>query len=127
MTGSNGVIRGAVGGHQDAATAKMTIISAPLTRGRIATVVPHVGTVVTPGESIDVLVTEVGIAVNPRRQDLLAAFKQVPGLPLVTIEELQQKAEQIVGKPKPLEYTDRVVALMEYRDGSIIDEIHEIK
>ena len=127
MTGSNGVIRGAVGGHQDAATAKMTIISAPLTRGRIATVVPHVGTVVTPGESIDVLVTEVGIAVNPRRQDLLAAFKQVPGLPLMTIEELQQKAEQIVGKPKPLEYTDRVVALMEYRGGSIIDEIHEIK
>lgn len=127
MTGSNGVIRGAVGGHQDAATAKMTIISAPLTRGRIATVVPHVGTVVTPGESIDVLVTEVGIAVNPRRQDLLAIFKQVPGLPLMTIEELQQKAEQIVGKPKPLEYTDRVVALMEYRDGSIIDEIHEIK
>ncbi|MUP60041.1 citrate lyase subunit alpha, partial [Veillonellaceae bacterium M2-4] len=34
MTGSDGVIRGAIGGHQDAANAKMTIITAPLVRGR---------------------------------------------------------------------------------------------
>lgn len=127
MTGSDGILRGAVGGHQDAATAKMTIISAPLTRGRIATVVPQVGTVVTPGESIDVLVTEVGVAVNPKRQDLIEAFKKVPSIPLYTIEELQEKAYQIVGKPKPLEYTNKVVALIEYRDGTIIDEVKEVK
>lgn len=127
MAGSNGVIRGAIGGHQDAATAKMTIISAPLTRGRIATVVPRVGTVVTPGSSIDVLVTEAGVAVNPQRQDLITAFKKVPSIPLVTIEELQQKAEKIVGKPEPLKYTDKTVAMVEYRDGTIIDEIKEIK
>ena len=127
MTGSNGVLRGAIGGHQDAATAKMTIISAPLTRGRIATVVPKVGTVVTPGESIDVLVTEAGVAVNPARQDLIAAFKKVPSIPLVTIEELQQKAEAIVGKPEPLQHTNKTVAMIEYRDGTIIDEVKEIK
>ncbi|WP_273706231.1 citrate lyase subunit alpha, partial [Leuconostoc mesenteroides] len=34
MSGSDGIIRGAIGGHQDAATAKLTIISAPLVRGR---------------------------------------------------------------------------------------------
>ena len=127
MVGSNGNLRGAIGGHQDAATAKMTIISAPLTRGRIATVVPKVGTIITPGDSIDVLVTEVGVAVNPKRKDLIEAFKKVPSIPLMTIEELQQKAEQIVGKPEPLQHTDKTVAMIEYRDGTIIDEVKEIK
>lgn len=127
MTGSNGVLRGAIGGHQDAATAKMTIISAPLTRGRIATVVPKVGTVVTPGDSIDVLVTEVGVAVNPKRKDLIEAFKKVPGIPLMTIEELQQRAEKIVGKPEKLQYTDKTVAMIEYRDKTIIDEVKQLK
>lgn len=127
LTGSNGVIRGAVGGHQDAGTAKMTIISAPLTRGRIATVVPAVNSITTPGSSIDVLVTEVGVAVNPARKDLIEAFKKAPSIPLVSIEELQKRAEGIVGKPKPIEYTDRTVALVEYRDGTLIDEVKQIK
>ncbi|UQS81928.1 citrate lyase subunit alpha [Bombilactobacillus folatiphilus] len=127
MTGSDGVIRGAVGGHQDAATSKLTIICAPLVRGRIATVVPEVTTEVTPGASVDVLVTEAGIAVNPQRQDLLDIFKQVPNLALYTIEELQQKAQQIVGQAQPLEFTDQTVALVEYRDGTIIDAINAVK
>ncbi|MDF7637110.1 citrate lyase subunit alpha [Leuconostocaceae bacterium ESL0958] len=127
MTGSDGVIRGAIGGHQDAATANLTIISAPLVRGRIATVVPKVTTAITPGASIDVLVTELGIAINPGRTDLQAALEKVPGLPIFTIEELQQRAEKIVGQAKPLEFTDRVVALAEYRDGSLIDVIKEVK
>ncbi|GEA94567.1 citrate lyase subunit alpha [Weissella viridescens] len=127
MSGSDGVIRGAVGGHQDAATAKLTIISVPLVRGRIATVVPEVTTNVTPGDSVDVLVTEVGIAINPKRQDLIDALQDMPGVPVYTIEELQQMAEAKVGKPEPLEYTDRTVAMVEYRDGTIIDTIKEIK
>ncbi|GBG95252.1 citrate lyase subunit alpha [Ligilactobacillus salitolerans] len=127
MSGSDGVIRGAIGGHQDAANAKLTIISSPLTRGRLATVVPEVTTVVTPGDSIDVLVTEYGIAINPARKDLQEAFKDLPGLPIYTIEELQKKAEKIVGTPAPIEYNDRTVALIEYRDGTIIDSIKEVK
>ncbi|GAB7168074.1 hypothetical protein TUA1478L_00700 [Lactiplantibacillus plantarum] len=55
MSGSDGVIRGAIGGHQDAATAKLTIISAPLVRGRLATIVPEVTTVVTPGTPLTLL------------------------------------------------------------------------
>lgn len=127
MTGSDGVLRGAIGGHQDAANAKLTIISAPLVRGRIATVVPDVTTVVTPGDSIDVLVTEVGIAINPKRKDLIAALKNVPGVPVYTIEELQKRAEAIVGKPEKLQFTDRPVALIEYRDGSLIDTVYQVK
>ncbi|MBA1394683.1 citrate lyase subunit alpha, partial [Lactobacillus sp. XV13L] len=101
MSGSDGVIRGAVGGHQDAATAKMTIICAPLVRGRIATVVSDVTTVVTPGDSIDVLVTEYGIAINPKREDLQQAFSKVRSLPVYTIEELQQLAAKKVGQAAP--------------------------
>ncbi|MCK8617191.1 citrate lyase subunit alpha [Fructobacillus sp. M158] len=127
MSGSDGVIRGAIGGHQDAATAKLTIISAPLVRGRIATVVPDVTTVITPGDSIDVLVTEIGIAINPKRQDLIKTLSKVPGLPIYSIEELQQKAEKLVGRPKLLAFKDRVVALAEYRDGSLIDVIKEVE
>ena len=127
MSGSDGVIRGAIGGHQDAATAKLTIISAPLVRGRLVTIVPEVTTVVTPGDSIDVVVTEYGIAINPRRQDLVKALSHVPGVPVYTIEELQQLAEKKVGQPQPLEFTDRTVALIEYRDGTIIDTIKAVK
>ncbi|MGV0168523.1 citrate lyase subunit alpha [Furfurilactobacillus sp. WILCCON 0119] len=127
MTGSDGVIRGAVGGHQDAATAKLTIISAPLVRGRIATIVPDVTTVVTPGDSIDVVVTEYGIAINPKRTDLLAALSNIAGVPVFTIDELQKMAAAKVGNAKPLEFTDRTVALVEYRDGTIIDAIKEVK
>ncbi|QGV04640.1 citrate lyase subunit alpha [Lactobacillus acetotolerans] len=127
MTGSDGIIRGAIGGHQDAANAKMTIITAPLVRGRNATIVPNVETVVTPGDLIDVVVTERGIAINPKRQDLIEAFSKVPGLKILDIKDLQKLAQEQVGTPKPLEYTDKTVALIEYRDGTIIDTIKQVK
>ena len=71
LTGSDGVIRGAVGGHPDTAeAASLSVVVAPLTRGRIPSIVKHVNTVVTPGEVVDVVVTDQGIAVNPRREDV---------------------------------------------------------
>ncbi|MGY3779170.1 citrate lyase subunit alpha [Isobaculum melis] len=126
MTGSDGVLRGAIGGHQDASNAKLTIISAPLVRGRIPTIVQDVTTVITPGDSIDVVVTEIGIAINPQRQDLIDCFTQA-GLPVYTIEALQKEAEKIVGKASPIQFTDRVVALVEYRDGTLLDTICQVK
>lgn len=127
MTGSDGMLRGAIGGHQDAATAKLTIISAPLVRGRIPTVVKEVTTLVTPGESIDVLVTEIGIAIHPNRTDLMEIFSKNSTVPIYSIEELQAKAESIVGTPEPLKFEDKVVALIEYRDGSLLDVVRKIK
>lgn len=127
MTGSDGVLRGAIGGHQDAANAKLTIISAPLVRGRIATIAEKLTTVITPGESIDIVVTEIGIAINPRRQDLIEQLSANKNIPIFTIEELQKKSEKIVGKPEPIQYTDKVVAYVEYRDGSLIDIVRQVK
>lgn len=126
LTGSNGVIRGAVGGHQDAATAKLTIISAPLVRGRIATVTENVDTLVTPGSSVDALVTEVGVAVNPANEELRERLQRAPGLPLVSIQDLRTQALEIVGKPEPIAHTDKVVGIVEYRDGSVIDVVRAV-
>ncbi|EDR8741254.1 TPA_asm: citrate lyase subunit alpha [Salmonella enterica subsp. enterica serovar Typhi str. CT18] len=127
MTGSNGVLCGASGGHSDtAAGADLTIITAPLVRGRIPCVVEKVLTTVTLGASVDVLVTDHGIAVNPARQDLLDNLRAA-GVALMTIEQLQQRAEQLTGKPQPIEFTDRVVAVVRYRDGSVIDVIRQVK
>lgn len=125
MTGSDGVIMGASGGHCDtAASAKYTIIVAPLYRGRLATVVEQVTSVITPGHTVDVLVTERGIAVNPLRQDILRCLEST-GLPIVPIETLVEMAVSIVGKAAPIEFEERVVAKIEYRDGTILDTIRK--
>jgi len=127
MTGSDGVLRGASGGHSDtAACAKLTVIVSPLIRSRIPCVVDCVNTVITPGESIDVLVTEIGIAINPRRVDLIEKLKNI-NIPIYTIQELKKKVEGIVGIPEKIEYEDKVVAIVEYRDGSIIDVVRKVK
>lgn len=127
ITGSDGVVRGASGGHCDtAACAKLTVIVTPTIRGRIPCIVDAVNTVVTPGESIDVLVTELGIAINPRRSDLIEKFKGID-IPVYTINELKEKVQSIVGIPDNIQYDDKVVAIVEYRDGSIIDVIKKVK
>ena len=126
ITGSDGVIRGASGGHSDTSMAcKMSLVIAPLVRGRIPTIVEQVNTVVTPGTSVDVVVTEVGIAINPKRTDLIDCFKTLD-VPQFTLEELKDKAYNIVGTPEPIKYGDKVVALIEYRDGSLIDVVRNV-
>ena len=127
ISGSDGVIRAASGGHSDtAAMAKMSILTAPLTRGRLSTIIDKVTTVVTPGSTVDVVVTDYGVTVNPTRTDLLEKFKAA-GLPLITMEELRNMATRLVGTPKEIEFSDDVVAVVEYRDGSIIDTIRKVK
>jgi citrate lyase subunit alpha/citrate CoA-transferase len=127
ITGSDGVMRGASGGHCDvAAAANVTIIVAPLVRSRIPTVVRRVTTLLTPGESIDVLVTDHGIAVNPKRPDLEQRLRD-SRLPVMTIKELHQRAVALTGEPEPLEFTNRIVGVIRYRDGSVIDVVRQVK
>jgi citrate lyase subunit alpha/citrate CoA-transferase len=127
ITGSDGVIRGASGGHSDtAAGAALTIVVAPLVRARTASIVPRVDTIVTPGETVDLVVTDRGTAVNPRRKDLKAALAH-GGIPTVDIEDLAALAERITGVPEPVSLTDRVVGIVEYRDGTVIDVIRQIR
>ncbi len=127
ISGSDGVIRAASGGHSDtAAMAKMSIITAPLTRGRLSTIIDKVTTVVTPGSTVDVVVTDYGVIVNPTRTDLIEKFSKAK-IQMLTMEEARAMATRLLGTPKEIEFTDEVVAVVEYRDGSIIDTIRKVK
>ncbi len=126
LTGSDGIIRGAIGGHCDtAAGASLSIIVCPLCRGRIPSIVRNVNTIVTPGRTIDVIVTDQGVAVNPDRKDLEKTLKE-RGIPVRTIEELYERAEKIAGRSIPIRYTDKIVGVVTYRDGSIIDVVRQV-
>jgi len=123
-TDSNGMLIGGSGGHNDAAAgAKMTIIVAPLARARLPIVVERCTTITTPGKNVDVLVTERGIAVNPSQAELIARLKEAR-LPLYSIEDLRAMALNMTGTPKQLSVSDKLVGIVEYRDGSIIDSIY---
>lgn len=126
ITGSEGNIRGASGGHSDTASgAKLTVVVCPSFRGRTAIVKKSVNTVVTPGETVDVLVTERGICVNPINRELKDKLIKA-GLNIKNIADLQKEVEHIVGPENPVKFTDRIVGLVEYRDGTIIDVIRQI-
>ena len=125
LTNSNGVIMGGSGGHNDtAAGANLTIVVAPLFRTRLPIVVDKVLAKTTPGEHIDVLVTERGIAVNPAYQELYKKLKKT-NLPITTIEKLKEEAEKVAGKPQKVEFSDNIIALVEARDGEIIDKVRQ--
>lgn len=126
-THSDGLLLHPTGGHQDtAAGADLTVITAPLKRGRIPVIVEDVTTVTTPGETVDAVVTERGIAINPKRRGLFKRAKR-KNLPVKTIEALKNEAYAICGKPTPPNLTDNIIGLIEYRDGTIIDVVRQVK
>lgn len=126
LVGSDGIIRGAIGGHPDtAADSALSIIVCPLLRGRIPCVVDEVTTLITPGSTVDVIVTEYGIAVNPRRPELKETLRAA-GLDIVEITELRDKALSIIGNPAPLPFGDKTVGVVMNRDGSVMDVIKNI-
>ncbi len=124
-THSDGWLLHGIGGFTDAADAHITIITAPLVRSRLPIIVERVTTVTAPGEMIDVVVTERGIAINPRREDLLDSLKNSK-LPIVPIQELYRMARDLTGEPEKPTFTDRIVALIEFRDGTVIDVVRQL-
>ncbi|MBN1165039.1 MAG: citrate lyase subunit alpha [Candidatus Krumholzibacteriota bacterium] len=125
-THSDGWLLHGIGGFADVCDAQITVITAPLLRGRLSTIVDSVTTVTVPGETIDVLVTEHGLAVNPARRDILDRLKG-SDIPLRTIEELRALAVDMAGVPRKPEFEERIVALIEYRDGTVIDTVRQLK
>ena len=123
-TDSRGAIMGGSGGHSDtAAGAKLSMIIAPLFRARLPIVTERVRCISTPGRDVDVLVTQRGVAVNPRRAELAERLKAA-GLPIVDIHELKEIAERITGTPAPVPSGDQAAARVLHRDGHVIDAIH---
>ena len=126
-TGSDGIILGGSGGHADTATgAKLTIITTKLFNARVSAIVDEVRTITTPGEVVDVLVTDYGIAINPKRTDLIEALKDT-NLEIKTIDELYDIAISLTGKPKKRDKSDEIIGFSVYRDGTILDTISKVE
>jgi len=126
VTHSDGYLLHGIGGWQNCLHAKNVILPIPLFRDRIPVVVDEVTTLCGPGELIDIIITERGIAINPKRQDLLDKLKDSE-LPIKTIQELKEEAEAICGKPAKPDLDDEIVAVIKWVDGTIIDSVHKVK
>lgn len=126
-TDSRGYIIGGSGGHTDVAEcAKLTVIVGPLSRARLSLIVDHVDCISTPGSSVDLLVTQYGMAVNPKRADLKKQLMSA-GLPVKEIGELKAIADKINGIPKVNEKKkEQVAAIVLNRDGSVLDYIYRV-
>jgi citrate lyase subunit alpha/citrate CoA-transferase len=75
---------------------------------------------------IDVVVTERGIAINPRRQDLMDAVKGSK-LPIRPLQEIKSEVERICGgKPQGPKRGDRPVAVVKWVDGTVLDSVWQV-
>ncbi len=126
VTHSDGRLLHGIGGWQNCLASKCTILPIPSFRDRIPVLVDRVTTLCGPGELIDVIVTERGIAINPQRRDLV---EQLEGssLPIRPIAEIKAEVEEIVGgKPQTPDFGEKVVAAIKWVDGTVIDCVRQI-
>ncbi len=126
VTHSDGYLLHGIGGWQNTLFGKTTILPIPLFRDRIPVIRDEVTTLCAPGEMIDVIVTERGIAINPLRQDLIDKAKN-SGLPVKTIEQLKQEAEEICGVPEKPKLSDEIVAVIKWVDGTVLDSVRKVE
>ncbi len=127
LTASTGVIMGALGGAPDtAAGANFTVVVAPSMRARLPIVMDKVTNVVTPGDTVDVLVTERGVCVNPKRKDIIEILAKA-NIETKDINELRKEIIAITKEPNKNEYEEKIVGVIEYRDGTVIDVIRQVK
>jgi citrate lyase subunit alpha / citrate CoA-transferase len=127
VTHSDGLLLHGIGGWQNTLDAECSILAFPLFRGRIPIVVEEVMTVCAPSETIDVVITERGVAINPRRRDLRDRLKGST-LPIMPIEQLYATALQICGRPaKPERDLDHPVAIVKWVDGTVIDTVFKVR
>lgn len=124
-TGSSGNILGGSGGHADTADgSRLAIVTTRLAAGGGPKIVDRVRCVTTPGATVDVVVTDAGIAVNPRRADLARQLADA-GLDIRPIEALRAAAGPAPA-PDAAARQGRIVAVVEYRDGTVIDVVRAI-
>lgn len=127
VTHSDGYLLHGIGGWQNCLFSKCTILAIPSFRDRIPVIVDEVTTLCGPGELIDVIVTERGIAINPRRKELIKAVKN-SSLPIRSIREIQKEVFEICGgiPAKPEFDRDKIVAVVKWVDGTLIDTIYKV-
>ena len=128
VTHSDGYLLHGIGGWQNCLYSKCTILAIPSFRDRIPVIVDEVTTLCGPGELIDVIITERGIAINPKRKDLIKAVKN-SSLPIKTIQEIKKEVDEICGgtPSKPKVNKDKVVAVIKWVDGTVLDSVFQIE
>ncbi len=127
VTHSDGMMLHGIGGWQNCLFSKCTILPIPAFRNRVPIIVDEVTTLVGPGELIDVIVTERGIAVNPARQDLLDATRN-SGLPIRKITEIKAEVDELVGgAPQKPRFSDDIIGVVKWVDGTVLDSIFKVK
>ncbi len=127
ITHSDGLMLHGIGGWQNCLFSKCTILPIPAFRNRVPIIVDEVTTLVGPGELIDVIVTERGIAINPARKDLIDATKN-SGLPIRKITEIKTEVDDLVGGvPQKPVLTDEVIGVVKWVDGTVLDSIFRVK
>jgi citrate lyase subunit alpha/citrate CoA-transferase len=127
VTHSDGRLLHGIGGWQNCLFAGCTILALPSFRDRIPVIVDKVTTLTGPGELIDVVVTERGVAINPRRQDLIDATRN-SDLPIRPIEEIQREVNEICGgAPQRPQVTNKPVAVVKWVDGTVLDTVWQVK
>lgn len=124
---SDGLLLHGIGGWQNCLASKCTILAIPSFRDRIPVIVDEVTTLCGPGELIDVIVTERGIAINPKRKDLLKAVKN-SNLPIKSIKNIYKEVIDICGgsPQKPKVDKEKVVAVIKWVDGTLIDSVYKV-
>jgi len=126
VTHSDGLLMHGIGGWQNCLFGKCVVLPIPLFRNRVSVIRDRVTTITGPGELVDVIVTERGIAINPLRQDLLSALKGSK-LPIRTIEELKADAEKICGgQPQEPNLSEEIIAAIKWVDGTVIDCVRRV-
>ncbi|MFQ6674754.1 MAG: citrate lyase subunit alpha [Fidelibacterota bacterium] len=127
VTHSDGLLLHGIGGWQNCLFSRCTILAIPSFRNRIPILVDDVTTLCGPGELIDVVVTERGIAINPRRDDLIRATRE-SGLPIRDIGDIKKEVDDLCGGPpeKP-DVTDEIIGVVKWVDGTVLDSIYRVR
>jgi citrate lyase subunit alpha/citrate CoA-transferase len=138
-TFSTGIPSKAIGGHVDVARgADVAIVQVPLNRKGQRIIREEVTTVSTPGRyCVDFVMTPEGMIVNDlptnpkaaRNLDLKKKM-QKNGTAFLSMDEAISKAAKYAKEfPAPVEpeFGDRIVGVVKYLDGTVLDSIREVK
>ena len=126
VTHSDGLLLHGIGGWQNCLFSKCTIIAIPSIRKKIPIIVDKVTTLVGPGELIDVVVTDRGIAINPKRKDLISLTKNCD-LPIRDINEIKAEIDNVIEFPAlQTNRSNNIISVVKWVDGTVIDSIYKV-
>jgi citrate lyase subunit alpha / citrate CoA-transferase len=129
VTHSDGLLLHGIGGWQNTLFGECSILAFPLFRGRIPIIVDKVTTVCAPGEMIGAVITERGVAVNPKHRNGPAILERLKGsrIPQMSIEEMHAIGRKLCGTPEAATLDrSRPVAVVKWVDGTVIDTIYRV-